>query len=60
MPCKALQALFDTMSGHKNSPLFTIVRARGLVTLTDSVVRRHLHKVSQVPGLVLHIKFHDF
>ena len=59
-PCKGLQALLDSTSGHTNSPLFTIPRAHGLVPLTDSVAGRHLHKVLQVLGLVPHIKFHDF
>ena len=57
---KALKILLEYLPGTSNQPLFSISRSHGLVPLTDSVARRHLHVISQKLNIVPSLKFHDF
>ena len=59
-PYKAVRQLLLHIPGSSNSPLFVIPRSHGLVPLTDSVARRHLHAISQKLKVSPPLKFHDF
>ena len=59
-PYKAVRQLLLHIPGSSNSPLFVIPRSHGLVPLTDSVARRHLHAISQKLKISPPLKFHDF
>ena len=59
-PNRALTQLLQHLTGTSNDPLFSVSRSYGAVRLTDSVVRRHLHSVSQKLEVVPPLKFHDF
>ena len=59
-PVSALKAMFQFFPGSNNSPVFVIPKSKGLVPLTDSVVRKHLKDVSGFLGLIPSLTFHDF
>ena len=59
-PYKAVKSLLHHIPGSSNQPLFRIPRSHGLVPLTDSVARRHLHSISKTLNIAPPLKFHDF
>ena len=59
-PVIALKVMFQRFPGSDNSPVFVIPRLTGLVTLTDSVARKHLKDICRSLGLDIPLTIHDF
>ena len=59
-PILALKVMFHRFQGNDNSPVFVILRRKGLVPLTDSVARKHLKDISRALCLDKVLTFHDF
>ena len=57
-PCTLLKAMLRAIPGDSNAPLFSIIQKRKIVTLTDSVARKHLKTLAsrlQFPHLTFHM-----
>ena len=60
-PVLALKNMLAAIPGSKNDPLFTISRRGCWLPLTDSIVRKHLHRVIKALGWDHHkYTFHTF
>ena len=60
-PVASLKPMFQQNPADRNQPLFLILRAnKKLITLTDSVARKHMKEVSNKLQIVPHLTFHAF
>ena len=59
-PIAALDGMIRLYPVSDNEPLFVIPRAQTLVSLTDSVARKHLKDISSHLGLPKSLTFYDF
>ena len=57
-PCTLLRPMFMAVPADNNAPLFSIIRKGKIVTLTDSMARKHLKMLAaflQFPHLTFHM-----
>ena len=59
-PVVAIQTMFQLYPAGPESPLFQIPSADALMSLTDSIARKHLKQVSTALSLLKPLTFHDF